>query len=352
MQTHYLLRGALLFNVALLALPACNIHSISASTTGAGAGGSGGAAATTGSSMADGGATAATTTAGAGGAETTSSSSSAAATSSSGSGGSAGVPCAAAASHVYAITTDKKLYSLDYVPQMPWATTLVGALACPTAADPHSIAIDRSGQAWVVYTDGKLYKVDTATAACTATAFVAGQHGFTTFSMAFAADAPGGDTETLYVSGSGASGSPTGLASIDRSTLVLTPIGDYDMPAMTAPVTPPVFLAGGGDAKLGGGFLINDSYYIGHFDPTSAHVIKTLNESSLLIHGLPATAHYAMIPWGDRYRIFTTDPGGMLDYLDYNDEITIVQASSATGVTAISLLTLSASTCATANPLP
>jgi hypothetical protein len=243
------------------------------------------------------------------------------------------------------ITTDKKLYSLDFVSSSSWATTLVGDVVCPTAADPYSIAVDRSAQAWVVYTDGKLYKVDTATAACTATAFVAGQHGFTSFSMAFAADTPGGDTETLYASGSGVSGSQAGLATIDRSTLTLTPVGDYvASPSGSAPITPPVYLAGGADAKLGGGFLLNKNYYIGHFDPTNAHVISTLNESTLLINNQPATNHYAMIPWGTRYHIFVTEGTGTRDYLDHNDEITIEQY----GVTPLPLLTLGASTCATA----
>jgi hypothetical protein len=259
------------------------------------------------------------------------------------------VPCAPAASHVYLITTDKKLYTLDFVAGNSWATTLVGDVACPTAAAPYSIAVDRSAQAWVVYTDGKLYKVDTATAACTATAFVPGQHGFTSFSMAFAADTAGGDTETLYVSGSGVSGSQTGLATIDRSTLTLTPVGDYDAsPPNNAPVTPPVYLAGGADAKLGGGFLLNSNYYIGHFDPTNAHVIATLNESTLLIDNQPATNHYAMIPWGTKYHIFVTEGTGMRDYLDHNDEIAIETKGGSAGVIPLPLLTLSASTCATA----
>jgi hypothetical protein len=327
----------------LVALPACEIHSITAgtgggSTTSAAAGttASGSTSGTSGATAGTGGATAGT-----GGAT---------ASSSSGAGG--GTACAPEASHVYAIATDKKLFRLDHVSGSPWATTLVGTIACATAAEPYSIAIDRSAQAWVVYTDGKLFKVDTSTAACTATAFVAGQHGFTTFSMAFAADAPGSDLETLYVSGSGDGGSPTGLATIDRSTLTLAPVGDYDIPTMGPPVTPPVQLAGGADGKLSGGFFINNAYYYGQFDPTSAHAIETNGDPTLLIHSLPADTHYAIIPWGKDFEIFTTTAGGMKTYTYNHDGAVISSFDGAAGVTAVSLLTLSASTCATVNQTP
>lgn len=352
LRTQRRLQGAFFFNVALVGLTACNIHSISSNTT-TGSGGSGGATAS--SSSGDGGAG---TTAGAGGASTVSASASAStgsgsATATSGAGG--GVACAPAAAHIFVITTDKKLYQFDHVDGVnpPWTIALVGALACPTAADPYSIAVDRSGLAWVVYTDGNLFKVDTATAACTATTFVPGQHGFTTFSVAFAADVPGGSAETLYASGSGASGSATGLGTIDPSTLVLTSVGNYSAPTMGPALAFPIGLAGGGDAKLSGGMFVAGSYNYALFDGTNAHTIESTDGPSVLLHNMPADTRFGIIPWGYRwFQIFTSAPGGTRVYLYDHDGLAVSGPADPGGTLPYAFLAVGASTCETFGNAP
>ena len=124
------------------------------------------------------------------------------------------VECAETTKQIYVLATDKVLYrfnpdKLEFV--------RVGQVACPDTAGTFSMAIDRRGTAWVEYTDGRLFAVDTTTAACRATAFRPGQSGFETFGMGYAKndDATG---ETLYVSG-------VGLASLDTKTFDLKFLG-------------------------------------------------------------------------------------------------------------------------------
>ena len=124
------------------------------------------------------------------------------------------VECAETTKQIYVLATDKVLYrfnpdKLEFV--------RVGQVACPDTAGTFSMAIDRRGTAWVEYTDGRLFAVDTTTAACRATAFRPGQSGFETFGMGYAKndDATG---ETLYVSG-------VGLASLDTKTFDLQFLG-------------------------------------------------------------------------------------------------------------------------------
>ncbi|MEO5727575.1 MAG: hypothetical protein ABI134_14600, partial [Byssovorax sp.] len=275
-----------------------------------------------------------------------------------GGGGGAGTSCAAsAAESIYAIGTDKKLYRLFGDNTGILAASSIGALTCPTAADPHSMTVDRSGTAWVVYTDGKLFKVDTATAACTGTSFATGQHGFTSFSVAFAASAKGSTTETLYASGSGDAGGAKGLARLDTTTLTLTPIGSYDNPAVDGHVQ----LAGTADGRLYGGFLSGGTHYdIAHVDPTNAHVLAVDSAPSTLLKGKPADTRYSIIPWGktnnvpgptdvDRFYIFTTVSNGTKNYF-YNGWNGISTDADPNHVTPIVAVTIGASTCATSNP--
>ena len=76
------------------------------------------------------------------------------------------------------------------------------------------MAIDRHGTAWVEYTDGRLFAVDTTNGSCKATAFKPGQVGFETFGMGYSLNGDGSKGETLYVSG-------VGLAALDTKTFDL-----------------------------------------------------------------------------------------------------------------------------------
>ena len=94
----------------------------------------------------------------------------------------------------------------------------IGTVACPTVADTFSMAIDRRGVAWVEYTDGRLFAVNTSNAKCQTTAFRPGQTGFEVFGMGYSRNGDSANGETLYVAGAG-------LASLDTKTFDLKFLG-------------------------------------------------------------------------------------------------------------------------------
>jgi hypothetical protein len=83
--------------------------------------------------------------------------------------------CPQSTQSVYTLAADDSLYSFD-PPSLTF--TLIGVLHCPGFASPYSMAVDRKGQAWVLYSDGNVYTVDTSNAACATTSFVPNQNGF------------------------------------------------------------------------------------------------------------------------------------------------------------------------------
>lgn len=123
--------------------------------------------------------------------------------------------CTQETKQIYVVATDKTLYRF-YPDTLVF--TRIGVLGCPTTAGTFSMAIDRRGTAWVEYTDGRLYAVNTTNATCTPTAFVPGQTGFTTFGMGYAKNGDTANGETLYVAGSG-------LAALDTKTFQLAFLG-------------------------------------------------------------------------------------------------------------------------------
>jgi hypothetical protein len=84
----------------------------------------------------------------------------------------------------------------------------IDSLSCPTLASPFSMNVDQKGIAWIIFDDGNLFRVDTATAACTSTSYLPGQHGFNTYGMGSVFDSSSG-IDTLYLS----SGTPTATVS-------------------------------------------------------------------------------------------------------------------------------------------
>ena len=77
---------------------------------------------------------------------------------------------------VYLVSAQNELFSF-YPPTVTF--TSIGTLVCPARPNetPFSMAVDRKGKAYVVFTDGNLFQVSTSTAACIATPFAVGQLG-------------------------------------------------------------------------------------------------------------------------------------------------------------------------------
>ncbi|MBK7857467.1 MAG: choice-of-anchor D domain-containing protein [Archangiaceae bacterium] len=170
-------------------------------------------------------------------------------------------------------------------------STAVGTLSCMNTTSPFSMNLDQSAVAWVVFDDGKLFKVDVGTAACTPTSFVAGQQGWLGFGMGSVFDSATGK-DTLYIAGG-----PTDmdLGTLDLSTLTLTKLTEIEAPRAE--------LAGTGDGQLWA------------FSPAFA----TVNNVPLLVrldradggtlerHSLPnvtSNGGYAIKFWGGAFYIF------------------------------------------------
>ena len=201
------------------------------------------------------------------------------------------------ATYIYLVNTANELFSF-YPPDLEFK--LVGNLACPSAAGatPFSMAVDRRGVAYVLYNDGTLFRVSTATAACTATTFAPAQEGFDTFGMGFASDV-GGAAERLYVSDNASDGTIRGLGVIDTTTFKLSVVGPFGVTIRRSELT------GTGDGRLfafwpdpvaGGGSHLSE------LSKTTGQVVAQTNVPI----GEDNNA-FAFAFWGGDFWIFTGD---------------------------------------------
>jgi hypothetical protein len=200
---------------------------------------------------------------------------------------------------VYAISESNALYSV-YPPT--FTLTKIGTIDCPAerGATPFSMAVDRQGIADVVFDDGELFRVSTATASCEAVSYTPNQDGFLTFGMGFATDADG-TTDTLYISSDMQEGSAArGLASVD-SSYVVHPIGSLS-PAVGAELT------GTGGGQLFGFYSHTDNLgptYIGEIDKTRAVIL-----AETPLPGVVQGNGWAFAFWGGDFYVFTSPHGG------------------------------------------
>jgi hypothetical protein len=250
-----------------------------------------------------------------------------------GSLGSSGGGCVTATQYVYTLADDDSLYRFD-PPTLTF--TRVGVLDCPAppSTSPFSMAVDRNGDAWSVFTDGSLYHIDTTNAHCTSTAYVPGQAGWTTFGMGFSADAPGATTETLYVSGfDEATMTPQGLGKIDLTTMKLMPIAMYDKLDAAAELT------GTGDGKLFGAFALSP-FVVAQIDKGTAQILSQAPQAPITYS--PSQSNFAFAFWGGDFWLFV-GPGSSTDVFHYQ-----VASQTTTKVKTVSFAIVGAgvSTCA------
>jgi hypothetical protein len=204
--------------------------------------------------------------------------------------------CSEAAKLVYVVTDQNELYS--FAPDKVTFTS-IGTLSCPSAvATPNSMAVDRSGTAWVNFSDGSLFKVSTADASCSATSFKPGQSGFGRFGMAFATNSATSQDETLYVVGIEGLAGGKGLAKIDLLTMALTTIGDFsgNLQGQGAELT------GTGDGRLFG-FFTTSPY------ATLAQIDKSAGATSAAqpLNGVSTGNAWAFSFWGGDFWFYTSN---------------------------------------------
>jgi len=210
---------------------------------------------------------------------------------------------------VYVITTESVLLSF-YPPTASFTT--IGTVTCPTAAgdEPFSMAVSRTGVAYVVYTpSGNLFRVSTKTAQCGPTGFVPGNGGFpTSFGMGFSADV--GDAglgaeagETLYLAGDpgGVGVGNTVLAALDVQTFVTHQIGQVNPPITATELT------GTGSGELFGFFPSSGAMGaadIGQILKTNAQLV-----SSVSLPSIDIASGWAFGFWGGDFYTFTAPDG-------------------------------------------
>ncbi|MEM1029271.1 MAG: hypothetical protein AAF928_01200 [Myxococcota bacterium] len=179
----------------------------------------------------------------------------------------------------------------------------IGVLNCPVGAGPNvpsptpfSMAVDRTGTAWVSYSNGELYAVDTHDASCRGTPFVAEQlAAFRQFGMGFASRNQGSLRERLFLS-SFAPGD--GIAKLDLETFTLERVGYYD-----GGLRGPAALTGTADARLYGYFLSTPVRIIEIDSETSSQLSETA------LPDLDVGNAWAFAFWGDYFYLFTANPG-------------------------------------------
>jgi len=221
----------------------------------------------------------------------------------------------------------------------------LGPLGCGLPPTTFSMAVDRSGYAWVQYQGGELRKVAvTNVDDCTDPGYVVGQQGVTNFGMAFVSNSESDACDRIY--GNKASGIPEGNAvsdffSIDPMTLQVGLIGKSDYG--TAEVT------GTGDGR---------AFFFAGQNPAKLVEIDKANAAKVNVIPLPGVElgnAWAFAFFAGDFYFFTNSkggPGSEVTHIDYDDsdnngkqDITEVVANAP-----ISIVGAGVSTCAPTAP--
>jgi hypothetical protein len=217
----------------------------------------------------------------------------------------------AGATLVYVVTKQEQLLSF-YPPTAQFRA--IGPLSCPTNSPgqtPFSMAVDRTGIAYVVYSDGELFRVSTANARCQTTSFRSGQLGFApTFGMGFSHDNTG-TGETLFVASGDSSTTTPSLATIDPRTFTLRVVGGLQPAILNAELTGTgagdlfAFFATSGATpcdNMNANVNCTDSA-IGQLDKTTGRVF-----AQSVLRGNQQGMAWAFAFWGGEFYTFTA-PG-------------------------------------------
>lgn len=204
--------------------------------------------------------------------------------------------CSDAAKLVYVVDESNTFSQFD--PATKTFTDL-GTLNCPAGfgATPFSMGVDRNTIAWVLYSDGELFRVDiTASLACTATNW-SSQGGLTQFGMGFSTNQSGGTDDTLFVAGGAdvSTGTTATLAKLDTSAFTATTVGTVSgWPELT----------GNSNAELWGWFPSDST---GSTTPSVQKLDKATGQALTTymlptLKGMPEAWAFAF--WGGDYWIF------------------------------------------------
>jgi hypothetical protein len=222
--------------------------------------------------------------------------------------------CSDAAKLIYVVDENNKLAQFN--PATKTFTTL-GTINCPAGTDsmgdpaqPFSMAVDRTAQAYVLFNDDKIYKVDTTQTSlpCTATTWKSSTSPvLQEFGMGYSTDTAGGTTDTLFIAGgkdldlSENPPSTSTLATLDTSAFAAAQVGTVKgWPELT----------GNSNAELWGFFpdvTGNATPTVAQIDKTSGTFTTTYSEPSL--DGTPAAWAFGF--YGGDYWVFLSLSNGI-----------------------------------------
>jgi len=260
------------------------------------------------------------------------------------------IACAEGTDLVYVVSRDGSLHSFD---PSELRFRRIGRLECPGAGRslPQSMAVDRSGQAWVGYDNGVLGLASITNADCVASRVnVRSVNIGTRFGMGFAPTAEGAiGGETLFLSTEPAFGRlPDGR--VARGTSLLVRIDDGVHPRLAG--TFPAELRGltgelssRSDGKLFA-FLTGDPFSLAEIDPSTANVRwqKPLDGMRFSRSGGGSWAFAAV---GSAFYFFWADRGGASVVTRLSDDGTLEHVIKDAGM---EIVGAGASTCATSKP--
>lgn len=155
------------------------------------------------------------------------------------------------------------------------------------------MSVDRNAVAWVLYTSGELFRVETAKGTCQTTTFQPDQSGFQLMGMGFVANDRLSQLDTLFVAGGAGPnmGEGSRLGTVDMKTLSITPV---------QPLTGWPELTGTGLADLWG-------FYPDTTPPKVAKINKQTGAEEMAyplatLQGTPAAWAFAF--WGGDFWVF------------------------------------------------
>lgn len=244
---------------------------------------------------------------------------------------------------VYVITDDYRLQSFN--PGNGQFKT-ISRINCPagvdatkpgTPAQPFSMAVDRRGTAYILFTDNLIYQVSTATGACVGTSYQRGQVGFERFGMGFATNTSGLN-EQLFVTGDSQNNGTVGLASLDPKSFKLTYVG-------SDPSIESAELTGTGDGRL-------FSFYKDPVDDSTSNIGELDTQTGFLLgsrhfDSVNQGVGWAFAFWGGDFYMFHA-PGGTTQVTRWrpSDNSVATVATTASGTTIVGA---GVSTCAPQN---
>ncbi len=198
---------------------------------------------------------------------------------------------------VYVVTDQNELLRFE---PTPGTFTPIGPVECPvtqSGASPFSMAVDHLGTAYVVFDDGELFEVSTASAACTATSTPVDTTGFTsTYGMGFSSDS-GGLAETLFLA---SVDSPDQLGTLDTGSFVVQEIGTFSTDIGESELT------GTGDGRLFAFGVVQSAAgaTLAELDKLDASVISTIT-----VPTPEGISDWAFAFWGGDFYFFTSVDG-------------------------------------------